>query len=105
MFRKSLIGLFSSAALVASAYAADLGGGYKDAPYAYNWSGFYVGANGGGGWTDPSWTFPVNSFYLTNAPKSFSTDLSGGLAGGQIGFNKQFGSYVLGVEVTGDWSN
>jgi hypothetical protein len=26
------------------------------------------------------------------------------LAGGQIGFNKQFGSWVLGGEVAGDWS-
>jgi outer membrane immunogenic protein len=98
----------SGVAALAAANAADISGGpggYKDAPYAYDWSGIYVGGNGGGGWSDPSWNFPVNSFYLTNAPRSFSTDLSGGLGGGQIGINKQFGSYVVGVEVTGDWSN
>ena len=95
----------TSVVAFASANAADIssGGGYKDAPYAYNWSGIYVGANGGGGWTDPSWNFPVNSFYLNNAPKSFSSDLSGGLWGGQIGFNKQVGSIVVGVEAAGDW--
>jgi opacity protein-like surface antigen len=29
----------------------------------YNWSGFYVGANFGGGWTNGSLNIPGNNFY------------------------------------------
>jgi outer membrane immunogenic protein len=55
---------------------------------AYNWSGFYVGAMGGYGWST-----------------SQGVDFKGGFAGGTIGGNAQFGSFVAGVEVEGAWSN
>jgi outer membrane immunogenic protein len=99
----------SSVVALAAANAADLSGpgGYKDAPYAYDWSGIYVGGNGGGVWADPAWSFPVPQFFAATPPfpRSFSTELSGGLGGGQVGINKQFGSFVLGAEVTGDWTD
>jgi outer membrane immunogenic protein len=98
-------------AFAGSAQAADL---YVKAPpvTVYDWSGIYVGANGGGGWGSESWAFPTNNFYVNNAPAGFTTHLTGALAGGQIGAQKQLNGvslfgvpWVLGVELTGDWSN
>jgi outer membrane immunogenic protein len=47
----------------------------------FTWTGAYVGANGGYGWTT-----------------SGGFDTSGGFGGGQIGYNFQTGSLVLGIE-------
>ena len=60
----------------------------------YNWTGFYVGANGGGGWG--------HSWWDANAA---GIKLSGGQAGGTAGYNWQFGNTVLGIEGDLDWSN
>ena len=67
-------------ALAGAAAAADLPPGpapyYKApvyAPPAYNWTGFYLGVNGGGGFGSSSW----------GSTGSFS--LVGALAGGTIG--------------------
>lgn len=66
---------------------------------AYNWSGFYAGVNGGGGWGSTGWDF-------STAPGNSNHNISGGLAGGQIGYNWQFGGpWVMGVEADGDWAN
>jgi outer membrane immunogenic protein len=48
----------------------------------YNWTGFYVGINGGG---------------------AFNT--TGGLVGGTLGYNYQVGQVVYGLEGDMDWSN
>jgi outer membrane immunogenic protein len=61
---------------------------------AYNWSGFYLGINGGGGWGHSNWD-----------TSSDRIGLSGGLAGGTAGYNWQIGSAVLGVEGDIDWAN
>ena len=58
----------------------------------YTWTGFYVGINGGGGWGSSQWD-AVNSF-----------DVSGGLIGGTVGYNWQFGQVVVGAEGDIDWS-
>ena len=89
---------------VASASAADIarrpmpakGPAYVPAPAVYNWTGFYVGINGGGGWgrSDFGPTLPTGTF-----------DTSGGLVGGTIGYNWQTGPWVLGLEGDIDWSN
>jgi opacity protein-like surface antigen len=53
MLRKLIMGVVSAAAMISSAYAADIdkneGGSFKDAPYApaFPWAGFYLGANVG----------------------------------------------------------
>lgn len=62
------------------------------APPTYNWSGFYLGANGGGGWGDSRWQGMGRA------------NLSGGMAGGTAGYNWQFGQSVLGLEGDVDWS-
>jgi len=68
------------------------------APRAYNWTGFYVGAMGGYGWSD---RVVVAGTALTNA------DIKGVFGGGTAGFNYQApGSiFVVGVEADAAWSN
>ena len=60
-------------------------------PLAYNWTGFYVGINGGYGWGKSNWTA------ITGASTG-DFDITGGLVGGTIGYNWQTGIVVLGVE-------
>ena len=81
-----------------SAIAADLSLAplYKAPPPpapAYDWSGFYVGVNGGGGWGHSWWNANTTGF-----------PLSGGQAGGTAGYNWQTGNVVFGIEGDLDWS-
>jgi outer membrane immunogenic protein len=94
------IGLFGLAAAL-PASAADLPRGampYKAPAYVaqYNWTGFYLGINGGGSWGDSDWT----GFAVSNSP-------SGGMIGGTVGYNWQgVGSpWVFGLEGDIDWAN
>ncbi len=100
MKRFVLAGVVALAA-VTTASAADMGRRQamptKAPMYAapYNWTGFYVGINGGGGWGRSEFTapFPTGSF-----------DTSGGLVGGTVGYNWQMGQLVFGLEGDIDWS-
>jgi outer membrane immunogenic protein len=91
----ALLGL----AAVGSARASDLSVAplYKAPPVvaapAYNWSGFYIGANGGGGWGTSNWN------------SAGSLNVSGAVIGGTAGVNWQMGHAVLGLEGDVDWSN
>jgi outer membrane immunogenic protein len=84
--------------LIGSAHAADLPRQMVTkaptyvAPY-YNWTGFYIGVNGGGGWGTSAWD-TTGSF-----------DVSGAMAGGTVGYNWQFGTWVVGLEGDIDWTN
>jgi outer membrane immunogenic protein len=66
----------------------------------YDWSGFYVGINGGWGGTANSWNLQ------TPGGPSFEgkTHGSGGTVGGQIGYRWQSGPVVFGVEAQGNWA-
>jgi outer membrane immunogenic protein len=94
---------FGILAATAAAMAADLP--YRNqmpvkAPaYApvFNWTGFYIGVNGGGAFGTSTYNFAGLA--------STGFDTSGGLIGGTIGFNYQMGSVVFGVEGDGDWSS
>src|SRR6185437_1878513 len=55
----------------------------------YNWTGAYVGINGGYGWGGSSISGP----FTTGA-----FDTSGGLVGGTLGYNYQVNQIVFGVE-------
>lgn len=59
---------------------------------AYSWTGFYLGINGGGAFGNSSWD------------STGSRSISGGLVGGTIGYNYQFGQAVVGVEGDIDWA-
>jgi outer membrane immunogenic protein len=65
-------------------------------PVGYNWTGLYVGINGGYGWGRSRWS----SF-------GTSADISGGMIGGTVGYNWQaLGSpWVFGLEGDLDWTD
>jgi outer membrane immunogenic protein len=70
-------------------------------PYAaYSWSGFYVGGHAGYGWGDVNFLDfgPVLDGGFTIDRTPFRAD--GVLAGGQIGYQQQFGRWVAGVELS-----
>jgi outer membrane immunogenic protein len=68
----------------------------------YNWSGFYIGGNGGWAQNRNCWNFIAADG--TNFADGCSTR-SGGVAGGQIGYRWQTGGFVFGVEGQGDWAD
>ena len=100
--KKFLLGAIGIAALnlAVPASAADLAARpYTKAPVqsvdpATNWSGFYVGVNGGWEQARTSWV----SF--GTAAGSILTTSDGGTAGGQIGVLGQWGAFVAGAEVS-----
>lgn len=55
----------------------------------YNWTGPYVGINGGYGWGSSNFSGPFTSG---------SFDTSGGLVGGTLGYNYQVNQIVFGIE-------
>ncbi len=104
--KKILLAIAAVAALTGShALAADLPvPGPPPPPVAPPWAGFYIGINGGEGWGHETWTFPSVQFFNTKANQSFTTNPNGAVLGGQAGYNFQMGPWVVGVEITGDWS-
>jgi outer membrane immunogenic protein len=87
-----------------SAMAADLGAPvYKTAPapvvLAPNWTGFYIGANAGGGWgTKTIYEVPVEPF-------GKQIQVNGFLGGVQAGYNYQMNWVVFGIEGSFDWAD
>ena len=94
----TVIGLL---ALTGAAAAADLARPqpvpyYPNAavvPPPFSWTGFYVGINGGGGFGSSNWD------------STGSRNISGGLVGGTVGYNYQFGQWVTGLEGDVDWAD
>jgi outer membrane immunogenic protein len=98
-----LVSILVSSLAINPAAAADLAARpYTKAPATavavYNWTGFYLGANAGYGWGHSD---EFAAVFGTRA----NFDISGGLAGGQVGYNWQAGAWVFGVEVDGDWAD
>jgi outer membrane immunogenic protein len=99
--KRSLFAFATIAALMATpAMAADMMPlKAPPPPPAWTWTGCYVGVNGGGGWgKDRNWTDSTGVVHG-------GQNISGGLAGGQIGCDYQFGSWVVGVAGMADWAN
>jgi opacity protein-like surface antigen len=72
-----------------------------------NWTGFYVGAHLGAGWSNGRWSDPLGStpadFGLFNvAGFGDAIHTTGPLGGGQVGFDLQSGQFVFGVEADVD---
>lgn len=77
------------------------------APAAISWTGFYLGANGGGGWGRGCWTF-IGTVPAVGLPAPLDEGCnspSGGIIGGQVGYNWQTGPMVFGLEAQGNWAN
>jgi outer membrane immunogenic protein len=82
-------------------------------PPVYNWTGFYVGATAGGAWSKADVTLNT----VNNTPRLYrpldipgldaigSPSISGSnaIVGGKIGYNQQWGSFVLGLEGGISW--
>jgi outer membrane immunogenic protein len=105
MNKNLLLAAVSLVALSATApaLAADLAARpYTKAPAmiatVYDWSGFYIGINGGGGSSHATWDF-------VGVGREGSHDATGGTVGGQIGYRWQSGQWVFGVEGQGNWAD
>jgi outer membrane immunogenic protein len=91
------------------AVAADLPARtYTKAPVAipsplYDWSGFYIGINGGGGFSHKCWDLDVNPGGRVG-PEGCH-DATGGTVGGQIGYRWQMTNWVFGLEAQGNWAD
>jgi outer membrane immunogenic protein len=72
----------------------------------YDWSGFYVGLNGGGGSAHKCWDLAQLGLVpvVPNVPEGCH-DATGGTIGGQIGYRWQAANWVFGVEAQGNWAN
>ena len=71
-------------------------------PVIYNWSGFYVGANGGWGQSRNCWDFV---FAVGPAFSDGCRNRDGGIVGGQVGYRWQANQWVFGLEAQGDWAD
>jgi outer membrane immunogenic protein len=95
----SLVAISAAAPAVAADMAARP---YTKAPpmmqAAYDWSGFYIGVNGGGGSSRNRWD-------LVGGLSEGSHDSTGGTVGGQVGYRWQTGPIVFGVEAQGNWAD
>jgi outer membrane immunogenic protein len=99
----SLIALGAAAPAVAADLAARP---YTKAPpmvaAVYDWTGFYIGANGGWGSSRNSWDAVAPNFGF--GPEG-SHDATGGTVGGQVGYRWQAGTFVFGLEAQGNWAD
>ena len=107
--KKLTLAIFILSLSAASAFAADLPARmYTKAPISpvYDWSGFYVGANGGWGSSRNCWDLESTAGAGFIGPIAEGChNATGGVAGGQIGYRWQTGSFVFGVEGQGDWAD
>ena len=85
--------------------AADLAAGSyytKAAPpvlaAVYDWTGLYLGVNGGAGWSHNCWA-------VDDPIPSGCHNAVGGTAGAQIGYRWQASNWVFGVEAQGNWAD
>jgi outer membrane immunogenic protein len=104
-FLLATVGLVALVSMAAPASAADMA--VKAPPPApvipiYNWTGFYIGANGGWGESHNCWDFvSVAGAIIADGCR----DRSGGVVGGQLGYRWQANQFVFGVEAQGDWAD
>jgi outer membrane immunogenic protein len=105
--KRLLLGTVALIALAAPASAADLAARpYTKAPpppvaAVYDWTGFYIGANGGWGSSHKCWDSVAPALIGAEG----CHDATGGVAGGQIGYRWQTGAWVWGVEGQGNWAD
>jgi outer membrane immunogenic protein len=102
--KRFLLGILGLVAMAVPAVAADLPARTYNAPppVIYDWTGFYIGGNGGWGSARNCLVcVPVSGATIADGCLS----KSGGLIGGQMGYRWHMGSVVLGFEAQGDWAN
>jgi len=101
---KKIIGIAAATALIAiPVLAADMAVKAPPPPpvaQVYDWAGFYVGLEGGGGFGSTTHT---NQFFPSGTSAG-NANFKGGLVGGTYGYNWQFGHVVAGLEGDASWS-
>jgi outer membrane immunogenic protein len=103
----------SAIAGISAASAADMAPRYTKAPpiapvMVYDWSGFYVGINGGGGTSRKCWDVTRDQLVRRGGilPAAEGChDATGGTVGGQVGYRWQATSWVFGLEAQGNWAD
>jgi outer membrane immunogenic protein len=101
------VGLIALLDMAAPASAADLPVKAPPPPPPvvapiYNWTGFYIGGNGGWGQSRDCLDF-VEA--LGTVVRDGCRERSGGVAGGQLGYRWQANQFVFGLEAQGDWAD
>ena len=109
--RKTLLAAAGLASLaIAPALAADLPARtYTKAPAVvapiYDWSGFYIGLNGGGASSRECYTITSVAGAAVVPNSEGCHNATGGLVGGQLGYRWQASNWVFGLEAQGDWAS
>lgn len=82
----------------------------KAAPLAaspiYDWTGLYLGINGGGGRSNNCWD--LNGAFIVGFTPALSEGCNAGtgaVVGAQVGYRHQVNNFVFGIEAQGDWAN
>ncbi len=110
MKKALLVGVSLVAMGIAPAFAADLPArAYTKAPEMmmpaiYDWSGFYLGLNGGGASSHNCWDLTNDGAGAVPSTSVGCHNATGALAGGQVGYRWQMTSWVFGFEAQGDWA-
>ena len=115
MFKNLLLATAALALVSSPGLAADMPLKAPPPVPIFSWTGCYVGANGGYGWghnhstlapsADPTSQAGLGPPFAAGAvPSYFVYNNSGGVAGGQVGCNQQYGSVVMGIETDLDWA-
>jgi outer membrane immunogenic protein len=108
-FLLASVGLVALIGIAAPASAADMA--VKARPPApvlapiYDWTGFYIGANGGWGQSRNCWDFVNDGVFVLGTFAEGCNSRSGGVVGGQIGYRWQANQWVFGLEAQGDWAD
>jgi outer membrane immunogenic protein len=110
MYRSLALAAASAVLSAQLAFAADLPTKAPMAPApmmppVYNWTGFYIGGQVGGGWAKDTVTHVDGG---ANFPAGFvqgSINPSGILGGAYGGFNYQWGQFVLGIDGDYSWAD
>jgi outer membrane immunogenic protein len=121
LMKARILGLLAATALTAAgisaASAADLPLRTAPAPVfapvpVFTWSGFYAGVNAGYGWSDEdnlrAVGVPAGAIGVGSIPGTLTfgdESAEGFVGGGQIGYNAQFGAFVVGVEADLQWAD
>lgn len=120
IMRRLLVAFIAAASAVAFTQVASAADLPRKAPaYApppppvYSWTGFYIGANIGGGWGERDVHYSPNDPAsnvifgdpIESPPAGESFKTSGVLGGLQLGYNWQFNrNWLVGLETDFDWS-
>ena len=92
------LGMFAAAPAIAADMSIKKPAPKEPAFTVYNWTGWYVGIQGGAGW----------SHAVQTDPRPFTSDNyqpDGAVGGGTLGYNAQFNYVVLGLEADGSGSS